>query len=478
MKAIANVLTILVAFCALNNAQAQYAAASSEGQGRMPAIPAPGGLQNPLLAGIPSGVSTANVLSLSLKDAVDRGLRYNLGIALGQQSIRAAQSSRLRALSELLPHLTAETSEVVQQVNLASVGFSGLPNIPQLVGPFAVFDMRARLSQSLDFSKISEVRAGTKKVIAAESSYQNTRDQVAVACLQLYMQAAAGSSRVEASRSQLKTARALYDLAVSRRSAGFIPGIEVLRSQVQMQVQQQRLILSENEFAKQKLALAQAIGLPMGQEFELTDQAAYAPLSSITLDDALRDAYNNRGDYQSVQAQVKAAEEARKAAVKQKLPSLDLNANYGDIGQRPLMSHGSFFIGMSLRIPIFQGRETESKILAADALLEQQKADLESLHARIYYEIRSAFLDLQSSADRVSVAKSSLDLAGEQVAQAQDRFAAGVVSNIEVVLAQDTLALATEDYISSLHAHNLAKVSLAQALGMAASGYEKILRGK
>ncbi len=142
------------------------------------------------------------------------------------------------------------------------------------------------------------------------------------------------------------------------------------------------------------------------------------------------------------------------------------------------MSHGTFFVGATLRIPIFQGRETESKILAADAQLEQQKADLESLQARIYYEIKSAFLDLKSSGDRVSVAKSNLDLAGEQVAQSQDRFAAGVVSNIEVVLAQDTLALATEDYISSLYAHNLAKANLAQALGMTASGYEKFLLGK
>ncbi len=478
MKAIASISTVLFSLSVFTGAHAQYLGGISAGQGGMPAIPVSGVSQNPLLSGIPAGVATGSVLALTLKDAVDRGLRYNLGIALGRESIRAAQSSRLRTLSDLLPHLTAETSEVVQQVNLASLGFSGFPGIPQVIGPFGVFDARARLSQSLDFSKISEVRAGTETVTATERSYQNIRDLVAIACLQLYMQAATGSSRVEASRSQLKTAKALYDLAVSRRSAGFVPGIEVLRSQVQMQAQQQRVILAENEFAKQKLALAQAIGLPVGQEFDLADQVTYAPPAAMTLEDALRDAYNNRSDYLSLQAQVKAAEETRKAAVRRRLPSLDLNADYGDTGQRPFMSHGSFFIGMSLRIPIFQGRETESKILAADAELAQHKADLESLHARIYYEIRSAFLDLQSSGNRVSVAKSNLDLAHEQVAQAQDRFAAGVVSNVEVVLAQDALAQATEDYISSLYAHSLAKLSLAQALGIASSGYEKVLTGK
>ncbi len=478
MKAIASVFTVLVGLSALNGARAQYPGLPAEGQSGMSAVSVPGGAQNPLMSGIPSGTATGRVLSLTLKDAVDRGLRFNLGIILGQQSIRAVRSSRLRALSGLLPHVTAETSEVVQQVNLASVGFGGFPNVPQIIGPFSVFDVRASLSQSLDLSKISEVRAGTENVKATEHNYQHTRDQVALICLQLYMEAAAGGSRVEASQAQLKTAKALYDLAVSRRSAGFIPGIEVLRSQVQMQVQQQRLILAENDFAKLKLALAEAIGLPMGQEFELADQVTYTPLAPITLEDALKDAYQNRGDYQSLQSQVKAAEEARRAAARKKLPSFDFDANYGVIGQRPFMSHGTFFIGMNLRIPVFEGRETESKILAADAQLEQQKADLESLRARIYYEIRAAFLDLKSSGDRVLVAKSNLDLAGEQVAQAQDRFAAGVVSNIEVVLAQDTLALATEDYISSLYGHNLAKVNLAQALGMAASGYEKFLKGK
>lgn len=478
MKSIPRTLAVLVTLCALNSARAQYPGIPSEVQSRVTAVLAPGGLQNLLLSGIPSGVPTGSVLSLTFKDAVERGLRYNLGIMVSQQSIRAAQSSRLRALSGLLPHISAETSEVGQQVNLASVGFTSLPNVPQIVGPFSVFDIRARLSQTLDFSKISEVHTGTENVNATERTYKNTRDQVALVCLQLYMQAVAGSSRVDASRAQLKTAKTLYDLAVSRRSAGFIPGIEVLRSQVQMQAQQQRLILAENEFAKQKLTLAQAIGLPLGQEFELTDRVTYTPLAPITLEDALKDAYQNRGDYQALEAQVKAAEEARKAASRQRLPIVDLDANYGDIGQRPTMSHGTFFVGATLRIPIFQGRETESKILAADAQLEQQRADLGSLRARIYYEMRSAFLDLNSAGDRVSVAKNSLDLADEQVAQAQDRFAAGVVSNIEVVLAQDTLAVATEDYISSLYAHNLAKVNLAQALGVTAGGYEKYLRGK
>jgi outer membrane protein TolC len=477
MKPIASILTVTVFFAACS-AWAQSTSPVAQGQVRMLASAVPGGAQNPLAAGIPSGAPTPKVVNLTLKDAVEHGLRYNLGVILGQQSVRAAQSSRLRALSGLLPHLNVMTSETVQQVNLAAFGFSGFPGVKPIAGPFPVFDVRASLSQSLSLSKLSELRAGDDNLAASEHSYKNTRDLVALACVQLYMQAVAGRSRLEAGKAQLNTAKALHELAISRRSTGFVPGIEVLRAQVQMQAQQQRLLLAENDLAKQKLALAQAIGLPLGQEFELTDQIPFTPLGAINLEDAVREAYGNRGDYQSLLAQVKAAEELRKAAVRQRMPSLDVSANYGDIGQHASNSHGTFGVGMSLRIPIFQGRETESRILAADAQLEQQKADLESLRARIYYEIRNVFLDLKTSEERVMVAKSNLDLAGEQVRQAQDRFAAGVASNIEVVQAQDALAMATEDHISSQYAHNIAKAVLAEAMGLAESGYEKFLRGK
>ncbi len=435
--------------------------------------------QSPLLGAIPSGAPTPGVLPLSLKDAIERALKYNLGIALGQQNIQAARSARLRALSNLLPRVSVQATESEQQINLAALGFSGFPGIPQIIGPFPVFDVRALFSQSLlNLSDLESLRSGNENLNAAQHAYKNTRDLVVLACLQLYLQAVTGNSRIEANQVQLKTAQTLHELAVNRKSAGFIAGIDVLRAQVRMQAQQQRLIVSQNDFAKQKLTLAQAIGLPLGQEFQLTDTLPYAELTGVTVQDAVQEAYRNRGDYQSALALVKAAEDDRKAAGRQRTPTVNLNADYGDIGQHPTSSHGTFSVALSLRVPVFTGRETEARIMAADTQLEKEKAVSESLRAQIYYDIQSALLDLKSADDRVKVARSNLDLANQQVMQAQDRFAAGVESNIEVVQAQDALATASDDYIASLYAHNLAKVTLAQAMGVSESGYEKFLRGK
>jgi outer membrane protein TolC len=80
-------------------------------------------------------------------------------------------------------------------------------------------------------------------------------------------------------------------------------------------------------------------------------------------------------------------------------------------------------------------------------------------------DVRNAFLDLRAAADQVRVAQSNVALAQDTLRQARDRFGAGVTDTIEVVQAQETLAMAELDYISSLYAHNIGKVTLARAVG-------------
>jgi outer membrane protein TolC len=269
----------------------------------------------------------------------------------------------------------------------------------------------------------------------------------------------------------------LYDQAADLRKAGVIPGIEVIRAQVEKQAQQQRLIFFQNEHEKEKLKLARAIGLPLGQKIRLSDALSYTAPPSLSQEQALEQGYRARADYQNALALVRAAESARRAAAAEALPSVSLDGNYGDIGPRIYNSHGTFLVAASVRIPVFQGGRVRGEVLQADALLRQRTAESEDLRARIDYEIRTAFLDLKSAGDRVEVARSTLDLAKQQLAQSQDRFAAGVADNIEVVQAQDALATANDNYISSLYAYNLAKVSLARAVGFPQGPGKPFLEG-
>ena len=291
--------------------------------------------QSPVLGSIPVGKPTAETLPLSLRDAIDRGLHQNLALFLGVQGTRAARAEQLRSLSDLLPNVSARTTETVQQINLAAEGLPTnlFPGLAPIVGPFNTFDARAAYSQRLfDWKAIQNTRSAGEDVKAAQLSYKDARELVVLVVTNLYLQVVAGGSRLESARAQVETARAVYQQAVDRERTGVAARIDVVRAQVEMQAQQQRLLSVENELEKQKLTLARAIGLPVGQRFETIEAVPYGPLPPVTFEQALADAYRNRPDYLQAQALVRSADLARSAAVAGRFPTVHFDGDYGTIG--------------------------------------------------------------------------------------------------------------------------------------------------
>jgi outer membrane protein TolC len=418
------------------------------------------------------------VLRLSLAEAIERGLKYNLALLLTEQDERSARGARWEALGDVLPNLTTRTSETRQQVDLAAFGFTNFPGIPLIVGPFNVFDTRAFLSQPvLDLKAFHRLRARSEDVRAAADAYRDARDQVVLVCAVLYIRTIAGSSRVKAAEAQLKTAQAIYQRAADLKKAGVVPGIDVLRSQVELDAQQQRLIFFQNELEIEKLDLARAIGLPVGQQFTVAESMPYSPEPPPALEESLDRAYRSRADYQRALSLERSAESARESARGEALPSLHFDANFGDIGALPARSHETFAIAGTLEIPVFQGGRVHGRMLEEDALLEKRKSELEDLRSRIDYEVRTAYLNLKAARDRLEVADHALALAKDQMQQAQDRFSAGVANSLEVVEAQSALATADENYISSLYNYNVARGSLSRARGTAEEDFKRFIGG-
>ncbi|MEP7119133.1 MAG: TolC family protein, partial [Acidobacteriota bacterium] len=254
-------------------------------------------------------------------------------------------------------------------------------------------------------------------------------------------------------------------------------GIDVLRAQVQVQTQRQKRIQADNAFEKSKLRLARAIGLPPGQTLTLTDAVPYAPLAAVSLEKALADAYAQRSDYLAAKNRVAAAEASLRAATMEYLPTLRLDADYGTIGQTVSTSHPTYTVAATVRVPIFEGGRTQGKRMEADALAKQRKAELDDLRARIDMDVRDALLDLTAAAQQVEVATTTMDLAGQQLTQARNRFAAGVAGNLEVTQAQESVASAADQHIDALFRHNLAKASLARAVGAAEQAVTTFLGG-
>jgi outer membrane protein TolC len=420
------------------------------------------------------------VLKISLQDAVQRGLRHNLGLLLADQNLRVARSQRLRELSRLLPNLTTSTYIDDSKVDLAEFGFTGFPGVPTVVGPFAYFDSRAYLTQSVfDWQSWKSAHAAAENVKAAQYTYKDARDLVVLAVGYTYVQAIADQATVDTTGAQVETAQALYQQASDQVNAGTAPSIDALRAKVELQTQQQALIQAKNNLAIQKLNLARAIGLASGQQFDLTDNSPYQPLASLSLDEAMKKAYASRSDFQAALASVRAAQDSRRAAEAEYWPSLSFNADYGLAGTYPNVStHGIFDVRGTLTIPIFQGGRVRGDVLQATARLEQSREQLDNLRADIDAQVRSALLNLKSAEERVSVAQSNVDLAEQTLSQARDRFAAGVTDTVEVVQAQEQVASAHQQYIASLYLDSFAKISLARALGVAETGVKQYFEEK
>ena len=460
-----------------------FCAASLVAQSTAPApsVSLPG-TQSPFTGSEPESTATGEVLQLSFQEAIDRGLRNNLGLLLAGDQAITARGERWKELSNLLPNLQARFQEDVQTQSLTALGFKGnlfpFP-LPRVIGPFNYFDARATLSQSLfNFHDLEQERAALERLKSAQYSYKDAREVVVLAVGNSYLLAIASAARIETAEAQVTNAQALYNKAADQQKAGLAPAIDTLRSQVELQTRQQQLISARNDYAKQKLSLARIIGLASGQEFVLTEKAPFQALTPLPVEVYLQRAYTSRADYQAAQLQVRAAELSHRGAVAGRYPTVGLDANYGDIGVTPGHSNGTWQVDGGVNIPIFVGGRVHSDVLEADAQLKQARSQLGDLRGRIDYEVRSALLDLNSAADQVEVARSSVELAEEALTQSRDRFSAGVTDNLEVVQAQEAVAGAHESYIQSLYAHNLAKVELAHAIGDAEQGVKRYLKGE
>jgi outer membrane protein TolC len=448
-----------------------------------PSISLPGS-QSPFTGSEAEAKATPQVLQLSLQDAIDRGLRNNLGLLLSGDQTITARGEKWKELSNLLPNLSAQVQEDVQTLSLTALGLKGSllhspTPLPRVIGPFNYFDARASVTQSLfNFSNLEKERAASESLKSAQYTFKDARELVVLAVGNAYLLAIATAARIETTEAQVNNSQALYNKAADQQKAGLSPAIDTLRSQVELQTRQQQLIAARNDFAKQKLSLARVIGLPPGQEFLLTEKAPYQAMTPMPLEAYLQRAYASRSDYQAAQAQVRAAELSRRSATAEHYPSLDVNANYGDIGVTPAHSNGTWQVNGGVTIPIFTGGKTHSDVLEADAQLKQARSQLADLRGRIDYEVRASLLDLSSAAEQVEVARSNVELAEQTLTQSEDRFTAGVTDNLEVVQAQESVASAHENYIQALYAHNLAKIEIERAIGDAEQGVKRYLKGE
>jgi outer membrane protein TolC len=426
---------------------------------------------------VTEGSATGQVLDLTLDDAIQRGLRNNLGVILSGTQTAAAKGERLSQLQNLLPSVDASFKESVEQVDLAAEGIR-IPGFPTMVGPFGFTDIRAYLSWNLvDVKSLRNYMAAKHNFTATQLSADDAREMVILTVGNAYLLVVADETEVASVQAQVATAKVSLDQAVANHEAGTAPKIDELRARVDYQTLEQQLISAQNALEKDRLALARTIGLPLDQKYNVADKAPYAAFDEIDVDAAIKQAHANRKDLAAMVEQTKAAELQRKAATAERYPTVTANVDYGDIGVNVGNSHGTLDATGNFSVPVFKEFGIRGDVEQAQSTLDTAKAELSDKNAQVDADVRDALLDIQSAQKQVEVARSSVDLANEALSEAQQRYKAGVSDNLAVSQAEQSVAQANDQYVGSLYRHNIAKLSLARSLG-AAGEYKSYLEGK
>ncbi len=441
-------------------------------------------VQGSYTGSVPDPNSAHAPVTLTLEQAIQMGLRFNLGAVSASATLRQVRAQRLSALSQLQPTINASLGETGAKTSLQTIGLSsgtfggGIP-LPATVGPYHYYDLRATVNYNvLDFTAIHNYRQARESERAAELGDRDARELIVLAVGGEYLRVLADAALVESQEAQVRYAQSSYNQALAQMEAGTKSQVDAQRSQVELQTEQQRLTSQRADLVKEKRSLARSIGLPLDSTLTLAEKLPFTPAPPMPLNEALQQAYAQRPDLQSAAAQLRAAGESLKAARSEHLPSVNVNGYFGVQGVNPNHGNGVFSGTASINVPIWQGGRIRADEQQAQAAIDQRRAEYQDQRGVIEQDIRNAYTDFEVAVDQVKVAESNRALALTTLRQSQDRFVAGVTNSVEVVQSQESLASANRDYISSLYSHNLAKISLARALGQAEITIPTFLKGQ
>jgi outer membrane protein TolC len=412
-------------------------------------------------------------LQLSLARAVEIATAPdgNARVALAAEALKQAEARSGQARAALLPNVDASFAYQSQTRNLQAFGlqielpFAGF-SIPTFVGPFTTQDLRATAQQSIfDFASIRRYQASKAAVTAARTDTTGANEQVAAQVARTYLAAVKAAADVEAIRANITLANGVLGLAESQKRAGTGTGIEITRARVQLSNERQRLVVAENEQRRAQLTLLRTMSVPLDTPVELTGRLEYVPVDPATLEQALAKAIAERPDLKAQHERESSARLSASSVKFERLPSVAGFGDYGSIGTGFDNSLPTRTYGVSVRIPVFDGGRRDARRAESASQYRSEQTRTADLKRQVELDVRLAIDALRSADEQVKVAKEGLELAENELAQAQRRYTAGVAINLEVTDAQTRLERARDNQTAALFNHNLARIDLAQAMG-------------
>jgi outer membrane protein len=423
---------------------------------------------------IPAFAAPPGTLQLSLKKAVQIATAPDgaTRVKLAEEELLQSKARASEARSALLPNLDASLTYQSETQNLKAFGFNiqippTIPiSIPTFVGPFDVLDARASATQSVfDMSSILRYKGARVMVEAAKQDRAATNQQVTDQVARAYLAGLRADAALETAHANVDLSEALLQLAQTQKDAGTGTGIEVVRAQVQLANDKQLLLVAENERDRTLLQLLKVMGLRLETPVELTDKLSYKPTDTVEEAKAVATARQNRSE---LKAQLDREHNARlgyDAARFDRLPKLAAFGSYGDLGTGIGAALPTRAVGVSLRVPVFDGGRVDAQRAESASAMRSEQIRTADLRDQIDLDVRLALDSLRSADAQVKTAEEGVQLSEQELAQAERRYKAGVSNSVEVTDAQTRLSRARENRIEALFNYNLARIDLGTAMG-------------
>ena len=434
----------------------------------------------PLLYAADPTKPDATPIPISLKRAIEVAVSRegNASIQIAAEALKQAHERSIEQRASLLPDFETSVTAENRTANLAAMGIHivvPIPgfSIPTFVPPFTTFDARATVTQSVfDLSSIKRYQASKAGVEAARSDTESAAEQIAADTARAYVAALKAQTDLNAAQANVTLSEALLKQANNEKDAGTGTGIEITRARVQLANDRQHLLVAGNARRSAYLQLLRAMNLRLDAEIELTGKLEYAPVDAATLEDARKQALDQRPDLKAQEQREENARLSAGAVKMQRLPSVAAFGDYGSLGTSPTDALPTRTYGIQLKVPVFDGGRRDAQRAESASQYRVEKVRTTDLKQQIELSLRLALDELHSADDEVKAAQEGLDLSHNELAQARRRYDAGVTTSVEVTDAQTRLERAVDNQIAALYAYSVARIDLAQALGRVRATFE------
>jgi outer membrane protein TolC len=270
---------------------------------------------------------------------------------------------------------------------------------------------------------------------------------------------------VEAAQANLDLAVANLDLAKSQKDAGTGTGIEVTRAQVEVANNQGRLTASQSDRSRSGFNLLRAMGLDLSIPVVLTSKLEYKSAETLRPEPLIERARMGRTELKAQRQREAVARLNVTAVTSERLPSVQVFSDGGPIGQPQIGLAATYTVGATVTVPLWDSGRRKARRQESNSLLVSEQLRTKDLEQQVELEVRTALNNLYSAESVVLSAREALDLAQNEVAQAQRRYQAGVGVPLEITDAQARLDRARDSQVLALYGYNIAQLDLALSTG-------------